>query len=390
MRPDRIVIGADDPSAIEAMRELYAPVPAQPRAPAGDGHPLGGAHQVRGQRDARHAHLLHERAGAPRRAPRRRHRARAPGHRLRSAHRLPLPLSRRRLRRLVLSQGRARRCCARPRRTASTSRWSARSRRPTSARRACWWRRSSRRFGENLAGRRIALWGLAFKPNTDDMREAPEPRGDRRAARARRHGHRLRSRGDAGGARTSTRPSRACISRTTPSTRRSGADALAIVTEWKEFRSPDFDELKRRLATPVIFDGRNLYEPAAVRAQGFEYFPIGRTVKPRHDALPRFRRLPRAGRRRRDARPLLVRRRRAHLARGAGAGGAGAQRSRSARAARPTWRATSPRSAARRRCSRWSATTRPARSLRGARWARAACAPRCTATRRSRPRSSCA
>ena len=55
-----------------------------------------------------------------------------------------------------------------------------------------------------------------------------------------------------------------------------GADALAIVTEWKAFRSPDFDELKRRLATPVIFDGRNLYEPAAVRALGFEYFPIGR------------------------------------------------------------------------------------------------------------------
>jgi UDPglucose 6-dehydrogenase len=56
----------------------------------------------------------------------------------------------------------------------------------------------------------------------------------------------------------------------------SGADALAIVTEWKAFRSPDFDELKRRLAAPVIFDGRNLYEPAAVRALGFEYHPIGR------------------------------------------------------------------------------------------------------------------
>jgi UDPglucose 6-dehydrogenase len=55
-----------------------------------------------------------------------------------------------------------------------------------------------------------------------------------------------------------------------------GADALAIVTEWKAFRSPDFDELRRRLAAPVIFDGRNLYEPAAVRAQGFEYFAIGR------------------------------------------------------------------------------------------------------------------
>jgi UDPglucose 6-dehydrogenase len=56
----------------------------------------------------------------------------------------------------------------------------------------------------------------------------------------------------------------------------SGADALVIVTEWKAFRSPDFDELKRLLKSPVIFDGRNLYEPAVVRSHGFEYHPIGR------------------------------------------------------------------------------------------------------------------
>jgi UDPglucose 6-dehydrogenase len=55
-----------------------------------------------------------------------------------------------------------------------------------------------------------------------------------------------------------------------------GADALVIVTEWKEFRSPDFDGLKERLKQPVIFDGRNLYEPELVRSAGFEYFPIGR------------------------------------------------------------------------------------------------------------------
>jgi UDPglucose 6-dehydrogenase len=55
-----------------------------------------------------------------------------------------------------------------------------------------------------------------------------------------------------------------------------GADALAIVTEWKAFRSPDFDALKSTLRHPVIFDGRNLYEPSAVRAHGLEYFPIGR------------------------------------------------------------------------------------------------------------------
>ena len=55
-----------------------------------------------------------------------------------------------------------------------------------------------------------------------------------------------------------------------------GADALAIVTEWQEFRSPDFAAIRQKLKTPAIFDGRNLYDPAAVRAQGLEYFPIGR------------------------------------------------------------------------------------------------------------------
>lgn len=55
-----------------------------------------------------------------------------------------------------------------------------------------------------------------------------------------------------------------------------GADALLIVTEWKVFRSPDFDEIKARLRQPLIFDGRNLYEPALVRSHGIEYFPIGR------------------------------------------------------------------------------------------------------------------
>ena len=132
-----------------------------------------------------------------------------------------------------------------------------------------------RRFGDSLSGRNIALWGLAFKPNTDDMREAPSrviiegllERGatvtafDPVAMPEARHLYasepRVRFADDALEAA-------------------GGADALVIVTEWKAFRSPDFDELKRRLASPVIFDGRNLYEPAAVRAQGFEYFPVGR------------------------------------------------------------------------------------------------------------------
>jgi UDPglucose 6-dehydrogenase len=132
-----------------------------------------------------------------------------------------------------------------------------------------------RRFGEDLTGRRIALWGLAFKPNTDDMREAPSrvviegllARGasvrayDPVAMEEARHLY-------AGEPRVSFAES--ALEAT------DGADALAIITEWKAFRSPDFDELKARLKAPVIFDGRNLYEPAVVRAQGFEYFAIGR------------------------------------------------------------------------------------------------------------------
>jgi UDPglucose 6-dehydrogenase len=132
-----------------------------------------------------------------------------------------------------------------------------------------------RRYGENLAGRRFALWGLAFKPNTDDMREAPSlvivdrllERGaqvtafDPVAMDEARHVFDGRAGVDfAASALEAT----------------DGADALVIVTEWKAFRSPDFDELKRRLKAPVVFDGRNLYEPAAMKSLGFEYLAIGR------------------------------------------------------------------------------------------------------------------
>ncbi len=131
------------------------------------------------------------------------------------------------------------------------------------------------RFGENLAGRRIALWGLAFKPNTDDMREAP--------SRVVIEG--LTARGATVVAYDPVAmPEARHLYADDPRVRFAegalealdGADALAIVTEWKAFRSPDFEEMRRRLATPAVFDGRNLYEPAAVRAAGLEYHPIGR------------------------------------------------------------------------------------------------------------------
>ena len=132
-----------------------------------------------------------------------------------------------------------------------------------------------RRFGEDLGARRFALWGLAFKPNTDDMREAPSRvvvdellrRGARVSAYdpvAMAEAKRIYG----GEKRVSFADS--------PIEAAKDADALLIMTEWKAFRSPDFAQLKRALKTPVIFDGRNLYEPAVVLAQGLEYHPIGR------------------------------------------------------------------------------------------------------------------
>jgi len=134
------------------------------------------------------------------------------------------------------------------------------------------------RFGDGLAGRRFAMWGLAFKPNTDDMREAPS-----RVivdALIRRGGTVCaydpvamdEARKIYGGVHSVTFAASAMEAA-------QGADALVIVTEWKAFRSPDFDELKRALKHPVVFDGRNLYEPAVLQAHGFEYHAIGRLTR---------------------------------------------------------------------------------------------------------------
>jgi UDPglucose 6-dehydrogenase len=130
-------------------------------------------------------------------------------------------------------------------------------------------------FHGKLSGRTLALWGLAFKPNTDDMREAPS-----------------RTLMDALWSAGAT--VRAYDPVAMPEARRAygeradlvlaesaeqalaGADALAIVTEWQEFRSPDFDVIRDALRSPAIFDGRNLYDPALVRSFGLRYFAIGR------------------------------------------------------------------------------------------------------------------
>jgi UDPglucose 6-dehydrogenase len=140
----------------------------------------------------------------------------------------------------------------------------------------------SARFGTDLSGLHFALWGLAFKPNTDDMREATSrvvvtellARGARITAYdpvAMEEARRV----------FGAEPRISYASG--PMQALEGADALLIVTEWKEFRSPDFAAVKAALKSPVIFDGRNLYEPALVHEAGLEYQAIGR---PTHARLP--------------------------------------------------------------------------------------------------------
>jgi UDPglucose 6-dehydrogenase len=128
-------------------------------------------------------------------------------------------------------------------------------------------------FGEDLRGKRFAIWGLAFKPRTDDMREAPSlvvingllERGAEVAV------HDPEALGQArkiiGDRVTYHRVNYDALA---------GADALLVVTEWSEFRRPDFDRMKQLLKRPLIFDGRNIYEPEVMRENGFTYVPIGR------------------------------------------------------------------------------------------------------------------
>jgi UDPglucose 6-dehydrogenase len=130
-------------------------------------------------------------------------------------------------------------------------------------------------FNGDLAGKTIALWGLSFKPNTDDMREAPSrtlleslwSAGAKvRAYDPVAHEEVHRIYGD--------RPDLALVKSANEALQ--GADALAIATEWQEFRSPDFDLIASQLSKKAIFDGRNLYDPAFVKRFGLKYYAIGR------------------------------------------------------------------------------------------------------------------
>ena len=135
--------------------------------------------------------------------------------------------------------------------------------------------RVTARFGSDLTGRRFALWGLAFKANTDDMREAPSRVviGEllRRGAEIVAY--------DPGAMPQARRVFADCAGLSyagAPMDALEAADALLILTEWKEFRSPDFARIRQLLKQPLVIDGRNLYEPKLVRSFGLEYVPIGR------------------------------------------------------------------------------------------------------------------
>ena len=132
-----------------------------------------------------------------------------------------------------------------------------------------------RHFGGALKGKTIALWGLSFKPNTDDMREAPsrvllealwQAGAIVRAYDPEAIEETRRLYGERADLVLCDQPYAAL----------DGADALVVVTEWKAFRSPDFERIRGTLRTPVVFDGRNIFEPAAVEAAGIAYYGIGR------------------------------------------------------------------------------------------------------------------
>ena len=130
-------------------------------------------------------------------------------------------------------------------------------------------------FGGAIAGRTVALWGLAFKPNTDDMREAPSRTLIEQLWAA---GASVRAYDPEACAETARLygERRDLVLCEQPYAALEGADALVVMTEWKAFRSPDFERMKTLLKEAVIFDGRNIFEPAAVEAAGLAYYGIGR------------------------------------------------------------------------------------------------------------------
>ena len=129
-----------------------------------------------------------------------------------------------------------------------------------------------RHFG-SLKGRTIAVWGLSFKPRTDDMREAPAIPLINRLLRAKAKVQAFDPQ--------ASKVARGIFGRKITLADKNydalkGADALIVATEWNEFREPDFNRMRKLMNTPVIFDGRNIYNPEQMQALGFTYYSVGR------------------------------------------------------------------------------------------------------------------
>lgn len=135
-------------------------------------------------------------------------------------------------------------------------------------------------FGGQLEGKTFAIWGLAFKPNTDDMREASSRV---LIEQLRSVGARVQAFDPEAMAETQRiyGMNEDLLLMGTKEAALQGADALVIVTEWREFKAPDLDLIKEKLSTPVIFDGRNIFDPQRMKANGFEYYGIGRGLSVR-------------------------------------------------------------------------------------------------------------
>ena len=139
----------------------------------------------------------------------------------------------------------------------------------------------STHFQGNLAGKTVAIWGLAFKPRTDDIREAPSLVLIDRLLTA---GAKVRAHDPVAMENVRKLYGDKITYSPTPYDALEGADALAIVTEWNEFRNPDFDTIRQKLRSSVIFDGRNLFNPEKMRELGFHYSGIGLESQPKSPA----------------------------------------------------------------------------------------------------------
>ena len=261
MKPDRVVVGVRRPEVAEVLHELYEPFLRTETAVPGDVARERGDDQVRGQRACWPTKIsfINEMANLCERIGRR-HQRRAPRHRPRQRIGFQFLFPGVGLRRQLLSQGRPGARRPWPRSTASSRAMLRGGRRGERARRStCCPRRSTSTSAASSAGKTIAVWGLAFKPRTDDIREAPALVLIDRLLAAGRKRARPRPRGDGERAGRSTATSWSTATRRTDALE--GADALAIVTEWKEFRTPDFDVMKQ-----LMKSAGDLRRPQPVRA----------------------------------------------------------------------------------------------------------------------------